>query len=78
MAAIKGTSDKTSGTDGTRKDDSKHSKKQPQSPDATRALMEITGKVNKWKAETSQPSSGEPSGEQPGTSQVTVVGFERK
>ena len=64
MAAIKGTSGKTSGTDGTRKDESKHGKKQPQPPDATRALMEITGKVGKRKAETSRASSGEPSGEQ--------------
>ena len=35
--------------------------------------MEITGEVGKRKAETSRASSGEPSGEQPGTLQVTVV-----
>ena len=76
MAAIKGTCGKMSGTDGTRKDESKHGKKQPQPADATRALMEITGKVSKRKAETSRASSGEPSGEQPGTSQVTVLVLE--
>ena len=73
MAAIKGPSGKTSGTDETGKDESKHGKKQPQPPDATRALMEITGKVSKRKAETSKVGSGEPSGEQLGTSQVIVV-----
>ena len=73
MAAIKGIGGKMSGTDGTRKDDSRHGKKQPQPPDATRALMEITGEVNKRKAETSRAGSGESSGEQHGTSQVTVV-----
>ena len=76
MAAIKGAGDKTSGTDETRKDESKHGKKQPGPPDATRALMEITGKVGKRKAETSRASGGEPSGEQLGTSQVTVVVLE--
>ena len=35
--------------------------------------MEITGEVNKRKAETSRAGGGEPSGEQQGTSQVTVV-----
>ena len=35
--------------------------------------MEITGEVNKRKAETSRASDGEPSGEQQGTSQVTIV-----
>ena len=73
MAATKGASGKTSGTDGTKKDESKHGKKQPQPPDATRALMEITGEVGKRKAETSRASGGEPSREQLGTSQVTVV-----
>ena len=73
MAAIKGACGKMSGTDGTRKDESKHGKKQPQPPDATRALMEITGEVGKRKAETSRASGGEPSGEQLGTLQVTVV-----
>ena len=38
--------------------------------------MEITGKVSKRKTETSQASSGEPSGEQPGTLQVIVVVLE--
>ena len=76
MAAIKGAGGKTSGTDGTEKDESKHGKKQPQPPDATRALMEITGEVSKRKAEPSRTGSGEPSGEQPGTSQVTVVVLE--
>ena len=65
MAAIKGTGGKTSGTDGTGKDESKHSKKQPRPPDATRALVEITGEVGKGEAETSRASGGEPSGEQP-------------
>ena len=63
MAAIKGVGGKTSGTDGTGKDESRHGKKQPQPPDATRVLMEITGKVDKRKAETSRASGGEPSGE---------------
>ena len=35
--------------------------------------MEITGEVSKRKAKTSRAGGGEPSGEQPGTSQVTVV-----
>ena len=39
-------------------------------------LMKITGKVSKRKAETSRASRGEPSGEQPGTSQVAVVVLE--
>ena len=73
MAAIKGARGRTSGTDGTGKDESKHGKKQPRPPDATRALMEITGEVSKRKAETSRATGGEPSGEQLGTSQVTVV-----
>ena len=73
MAAIKGACGKTSGTDGTGKDESKHSKKQLRPPDATRVLMEITGEVGKRKAETSRACSGEPSREQPGTSQMTVV-----
>ena len=77
MAAIKGIGGKTSGTDGTGKDESRHGKKQPLPPDATRALMEITGKVNKRKAETSRAGSGEPSGEQQGTSQVTVVDLDQ-
>ena len=76
MAAIKGTSGKTSGTDGTGKDESKHGKKQPRPPDATRALMEITGEVSKRKAETSRAGGGEPSREQLGASQVTVVFLE--
>ena len=38
--------------------------------------MEITGKVSKRKAETSRASGGKPSGEQLGTSQVTVVVLE--
>ena len=38
--------------------------------------MEITGEVGKRKAETSKAGSGEPNGEQPGTSQVTVVVLE--
>ena len=66
MAAIKGTSGKTSGTDGTGKDELRHSKKQPQPSDATRALMEITGEVGKRKAETSRAGGVEPS-------RVTVV-----
>ena len=37
MAAIKGTCGKMSGADGTRKDESKHGKKQPQPPDAPSA-----------------------------------------
>ena len=65
MAATKGASGKMSGRDGTEKEELKHS-------DATRALMEITGEVGKRKAETSRASGGEPSGEQLGTSQVTV------
>ena len=65
MAAIKGVGSKTSGTDGTEKDEARHGKKQPQTPDATRVLMEITGKFDKRKAETSR--------EQYQTSQVTVV-----
>ena len=73
MAAIKGTGGKTSGTDGTRKDELKHGKKQPRPPDTTRVLMEITGEVSKRKAETSRASGGEPSEEQLGTSQVAVV-----
>ena len=73
MAASKGTHGKTSGTDGTGKDELKHGKKQPQPPDATRVLMEITGEVGKRKAETSRAGSGEPSREQLGTSQLTVV-----
>ena len=72
-AAIKGIGGKTSGADGTRIDESRHGKKQPRPPDATRVLMEITGEVNKRKVETSRASGGEPSGEQQGTSQVTVV-----
>ena len=35
--------------------------------------MEIIGEVGKRKAETSRAGSGEPSGEHPGTLQVTVV-----
>ena len=35
--------------------------------------MEITGEVSKRKAENSRAGGGEPSGEQPGTLQVTVV-----
>ena len=77
MAAIKGTCGKISGTDGTGKDESKHGKKQPRPPDATRVLMEITGEVSKRRAETSRASGGEPSREQPGTSQVTCS-FGRK
>ena len=73
MAAIKGIGGKTSGTDGTRKDEVRHGKKQPQSPDATRVLMEITGEFDKRKAETSRAGSGESSREQHRTSQVTVV-----
>ena len=73
MAATKGIGGKTSGKDGTRKDEVRHSKKQPQPPDATRVLVEITGKFYKRKAETSRASGGESSGEQHGTSQVTVV-----
>ena len=46
MATIKGTGGKMSGTDGTKKDESKHGKKQPQPPDATTALMEITSEVS--------------------------------
>ena len=76
MAASKGTGGKTSGTDGTGKDESKHCKKQPLPQDSTRALMEITGEVIKRKAEISRASGGEPSGEQPGTSQMTVVVLE--
>ena len=38
--------------------------------------MEITGEVSKRKAENSRAGSGEPSMEQPGTSQVTVVVLE--
>ena len=38
--------------------------------------MEITSEVGKRKAETSRASSGEPSREQLGTSQVTVVVLE--
>ena len=63
LAAIKGIGGKMSGTDGTRKDDVRHSKKQSQPPDATIALIEITGEVNKRKAETSRAGSGESSGE---------------
>ena len=48
MAAIQGAGDKTSRTDGTGKDESKHSKKQPRPSDATRVLMEITGEVGRW------------------------------
>ena len=76
MAAIKGIGGKTSGTDGMGKDELKHGKKQPQPPDATRVLIEITGKVSKRKAETSRVDGGEPSREQLGTSQVTVVVLE--
>ena len=72
MAAIKGTGGKTSGTDGTGKDESKHGKKQPRPQDATRVLMEITGEVGKRKAETSRVGSRK----QPGTLQVTVVVLE--
>ena len=54
MAAIKGVGGKTSGTDGTMKDEVRHGKKQPQPLDATRALMEITGEFDKRKAETSR------------------------
>ena len=71
MAATKGNGGKTSGTDGTGKDELRHGRKQPQPPDGTRLLMEITGKVNKRKAETSRASGGEPSREQHRTSQVT-------
>ena len=74
MAAIRGAGGKTSGTDGTRKDKLRHSKKQPRPPDATRVLMEI--EVGKRKAETPMAGSGEPSREQLGTSQVTVVVLE--
>ena len=73
MVAIKGTSGKMSGTDGTGKDELKHGKKQPQPPDTTRALVEITGEVGKREAETSRAGGGEPSREQPGTLQVTVI-----
>ena len=73
MAAIRGTSGKISGTDGTWKDELRHGKKQPQPPDATRVLMEITGEFSKRKAETSRAGDGGPSGEYPGASQVTVV-----
>ena len=51
MAVIQGASDKTSGTHGTKKDESKHGKKQPRLPHATRALIEITGEVSERKAE---------------------------
>ena len=73
MAAIKGIGSKTSGTDGTEKDEARHGKKQPQTLDATRALMEITGEFNKRKAETSRAGGGKSSGEQHRTSQVTVI-----
>ena len=73
MTAIKGIGSKTSGPDGTEKDEARHGKKQPQTPDATRALMEITGKFNKRKAETPRAGGGESSREQHRTSQVTVV-----
>ena len=73
MVAIRGAGGKTTGTDGTLKDESRHGKKQPQPLDATRALMEITGEVSKRKAETSRASGGGPSGEHLGTLQVTVV-----
>ena len=73
MVAIKGIGGKTSGTNGTGKDEARHSKKQPQPLDATRALMEITGEFDKRKVETSRASSGESSREQHGTSQVTIV-----
>ena len=73
MAAIKGIGGKTSGTDGTGKDEARHGKKQPQSLDATRVLMEITGEFNKRKVETSRAGGGESSGEQHRTSEVTVV-----
>ena len=73
MAAIQSAGDKTLRTDGTRKDESKHSKRQSQPLDASRALMGITGEVDRRKEETSQASNGEPSREQLGTSQVTVV-----
>ena len=73
MAAIKGIGGKTSGTDGTRKDKVRHGKKQPQPPDTTRVLMEITGKFDKRKVETSSTGSGKCSEEQHRTSQVTVV-----
>ena len=64
MAAIKGIGSKMSGTDGTKKDEVRHSKKQPQPPDATRVLMEITGEFNKRKVETSRARGGESSREQ--------------
>ena len=73
MAAIRGTGGKMSRTDGTGKDELKHGKKQPQPPDATRALMEITGEVGKRKAETSRAGGVESSREHLGASQVTVV-----
>ena len=73
MGAIKGIGSKTSGTGGTEKDEARYSKKQPQTLDATRVLMEITGKFDKRKAETSRDDGGESSGEQHRTSQVTVV-----
>ena len=72
MSAIKGIGGKMSGTDGTGKDEVRHGKKQSQPPDATRALMEIIGEFNKRKA-ASRAGSGESSGEQHRTSQVTVV-----
>ena len=62
MAAIKGVGSKTSGTDGTEKDEMRHCKRQSRPPDATRALMEI--EFDKRKAETSRASGRESSGEQ--------------
>ena len=77
MAAIKGIGGKMSGTDGTGKDEVRHSKKQPRPQMQLRALMEITGEFNKREVETSRASSGESSGEQHRTSQVTCI-FGRK
>ena len=51
----------------------RHGKKQPQTPDATKALMEITGEFDKRKAETSRADGGESSREQHRTLQVTVI-----
>ena len=73
MAAIKGAGGKTSGMDGTGKGEVRPGKKQPQSPDATRVLMEITGEFNKRKVETSRAGNGESSLEQHRTSWVTGV-----
>ena len=73
IAAIKGIGGKTSGMEGTGKDEVRHGRKQPQPPDATRALMEITGEFDKRKVETSRASGGKSSREQHGTLPVTVV-----